>query len=60
MISFITYKKRTSLVNQVLLTKQYKNQIIDKKRIKKILSNIKKKSQKQNLDKKITNEIGRQ
>ena len=50
-------KQRTNLVDQVLLTKRYKNQIIDKKRIKKILSNIKKKSQKQKLDKKITNEI---
>ena len=50
-------KTRTRLVNQVLLTKKYKNQIIDKKRIKKILSNIKRKSQQRNLDKKITNEI---
>ena len=50
-------KKRTQLVNQVLLTKKYKNQIIDKKRIKKILSNIKRKSQQRSLDNKITNEI---
>ena len=50
-------KKRTNLVNQVLLTKKYKNQIIDKKRIKKILNNIKIKSKKRNLDTKITNEI---
>ncbi len=50
-------KKRTLLVNQVLLTKKFKNQIIDKKRIKKILSTIKSKSQKRNIDKKITNEI---
>ena len=50
-------KTRTQLVNQVLLTKKYKNQIIDKKRIKKILSNIKRKSQQRNLDNKITNEI---
>ncbi len=50
-------KRRTNLVNQVLLTKQYKNQIIDKKRIKKILSNIKSKSKKRNIDNKITNEI---
>ena len=28
-------KKRTLLVNQVLLTKKFKKQIIDKKRIKK-------------------------
>ena len=39
-------KKRTILVNEVLLTKKFKNQIIEKKRIKKILSNIKIKSQK--------------
>ena len=39
-------KKRIKLVNQVLLTKEFKNQIIDKKRIKKILSNIKSKSKK--------------
>tara|TARA_B100001758_G_C18147912_1_gene472484 strand:- start:119 stop:397 length:279 start_codon:yes stop_codon:yes gene_type:complete len=50
-------KKRTQLVNQVLLTKKYKSQIIDKKRIKKILSNIKRKSQQRSLDNKITNEI---
>ena len=50
-------QKRTILVNQVLLTKEFKNQIVDKKRIRKILSNIKKKSQKKNIDKKITNEI---
>ena len=36
-------KKRTELVKQVLKLKEYKNQIIDKKRIKVILSQIKKK-----------------
>ena len=50
-------KKRTDLVNKVLLTKKYKNQIVDKKRIKKILRNIKIKSQRRNLDARITNEI---
>tara|TARA_Y100000816_G_scaffold275890_1_gene244531 strand:- start:2118 stop:2396 length:279 start_codon:yes stop_codon:yes gene_type:complete len=50
-------KKRTNLVNKVLLTKKYKNQIVDKKRIKKILNNIKIKSKRRNLDSKITNEI---
>tara|TARA_B100000575_G_C22809238_1_gene476876 strand:- start:121 stop:399 length:279 start_codon:yes stop_codon:yes gene_type:complete len=50
-------KKRTLLVNQVLLTKKFKKQIIDKKRIKKILSNIRVKSQKRKIDKKITHEI---
>ena len=37
----VLVKKRTSLVNQVLLTIRYKYQIVDKKRIKKILKNIK-------------------
>ena len=50
-------KKRTLLVNQVLTTKTFKNQIIDKKRIKKILSNIKLKSKRKKIDVKITNEI---
>ncbi len=50
-------KKRTHLVNQVLLTKKFKSQIIDKKRIRKILSNIRIKSKKRKLDTKITNEI---
>ncbi len=53
----ILVKKRIFLVNQVLLTKKYKNEIIDKKRISKILSNIKKKSKMRNIDTKITNEI---
>ncbi len=50
-------KKRTLLVNQVLLTKTFKNQIIDKKRIRKILTNIKMKSIKKKIDTNITNEI---
>ena len=50
-------KKRTNLVNQVLLTKTFKNQIVDKKRIRKILANIKSKSKKKKLDTKVTNEI---
>ena len=50
-------KKRTSIVKQVLSTKEYKKQIVDKKRINKILSNIKKKSLKNNIDPKITNRI---
>ena len=47
-------KKRTSLVNQVLKTKKFKNQVIDKKRIKKILINIRKKSKLKNIDNRIT------
>tara|TARA_B100000941_G_scaffold285277_1_gene257090 strand:- start:7796 stop:8074 length:279 start_codon:yes stop_codon:yes gene_type:complete len=53
----ILIKKRTTLVNKVLLTKNYKNQIVDNKRIRKILSNIRKKSIKKKIDPKITNEI---
>ena len=36
-------KKRTGLVKQVLALKEKKNQIVDQKRIKSILNNIKKK-----------------
>ena len=50
-------KKRTFLVKKVLLLKEKKNQIVDKKRIKEILLNIKKKSVKNNIDPKITNKI---
>ena len=50
-------KKRTNLVNEVLKLKDYKNQIIDNKRIKIILNRIKKKSIKNNIDPKITNRI---
>ena len=51
------FKKRTSIIKQVLGLKEYKKQIVDKKRINKILSNIKKKSLKNNIDPKITNRI---
>jgi len=50
-------KTRTKLVDQVLDNKKYKKDIIDKKRIKIILKNIKKKSQKNNIDPRITNRI---
>tara|TARA_B100000902_G_scaffold291644_1_gene278023 strand:+ start:1881 stop:2171 length:291 start_codon:yes stop_codon:yes gene_type:complete len=50
-------KKRTNLVKKVLALKENKNQIIDKKRIKTILKNIKKKSLKNNIDPKITHRI---
>ena len=52
-------KKRTFLVKKVLLLKEKKNQIVDKKRIKEILLNIRKKSVKNNIDPKITNKIWR-
>ena len=50
-------KKRTNLVDQVLNLKDFKKQIVDKKRIKTILSKIKKKSTNQKIDPKITNRI---
>ena len=50
-------KKRTFLVKKVLELKEKKNQIVDKKRIKKILSSIKKKSIKNQIDPRITNKI---
>ena len=50
-------KIRTNLVNEVVKLKEYKNEIVDKKRISLILKNIKKKSIKNKIDPKITNRI---
>ena len=50
-------KKRTELVKEVLKLKKNKNQIVDKKRIKFILNQIRKKSIKNRIDPKITNRI---
>ena len=50
-------KKRTLLVKKVLELKEYKNEIVDRKRIKKILKNIKKKSIQNKIDPKITKRI---
>ena len=50
-------KKRTELVKKVLNLKEHKNQIIDRKRIKNILIQIRKKSIKNNLDPKVTQKI---
>jgi|TARA_Y100000310_G_scaffold123730_1_gene122500 chorismate mutase len=50
-------KIRTNLVNGVLKQKKYKSQIIDKVRIKEILTLIKKKSISRKIDPKITNKI---
>ena len=50
-------KKRTNIIKQVISTKEYKYEIVDKKRINRILSNIKNKSLKNNIDPKITNRI---
>ena len=52
-------KKRTNLVNQVLKLKEKKKEIIDNKRIKIILKNIRKKSITNKIDPKITNRIWR-
>ena len=50
-------KKRTKVIDNVIKIKEFKNQIVDKKRIKVILSKIKKLSIKNKLDPKITNRI---
>ena len=50
-------KKRTNLVKKVLSLKERKNQIVDQKRIKIILKNIRRKSLRNNIDPKITNKI---
>ena len=50
-------KKRTNLVKQVLSLKVNKNEIVDHKRINKILREIKKKSIRNNIDPKITRRI---
>ena len=50
-------KKRTILVKEVLKLKDYKHQIIDKKRINLILKQIKIKSIRNKIDPKITNRI---
>tara|TARA_Y100001958_G_scaffold137507_1_gene110076 strand:+ start:337 stop:627 length:291 start_codon:yes stop_codon:yes gene_type:complete len=50
-------KKRTNLVKKVLALKEKKNQIVDQKRIKSILKDIRKKSLKNNIDPRITYRI---
>ena len=50
-------KRRTSLVKKVLALKEKKSEIIDQRRIKTILNNIRKKSLKNDIDPKITNRI---
>tara|TARA_B100001939_G_scaffold236658_1_gene204181 strand:+ start:676 stop:966 length:291 start_codon:yes stop_codon:yes gene_type:complete len=50
-------KKRTQLVDEVVKLKKYKKEIVDKKRIKIILSKIRKKSIQQKIDPNITNRI---
>ena len=50
-------KKRTTIIKKVLSLKEYKKEIIDKKRITTILTKIKKESLKINIDPKITRRI---
>ena len=50
-------KNRTGLVKEVIKLKEFKKEIVDKKRINFILDKIKVKSKKLNIDPKITNRI---
>ena len=50
-------KKRTNLVKKVLELKEKQYQIVDQKRIKTILKNIRKKSLKKNIDTELTKRI---
>ena len=50
-------KKRTLLVNEVVKLKKFKKEIVDKKRIRVILTKIRKKSIQQKIDPSITNRI---
>jgi chorismate mutase len=52
LLSLIKY--RTNLVNKVIKLKEFKKEIVDKKRINLILNKIKRKSKKLNIDPKIT------
>ena len=50
-------KDRSYLVNEVLRLKEFKKEIVDKKRINYILGKINKKSRKLNIDPKVTKRI---
>ena len=54
---FNLIKKRTRIVKYMLSLKRYRNQIVDYKRINKILKNIKNKSIKNKVDYKTTRRI---
>ena len=54
---FYLIKKRAKIVKYMLSLKQFKNQIVDKKRTNAILKNIRKKSIKCGVDPKITSRI---
>ena len=51
---FHLIKKRSAIVKYMLSLKQFKNQIVDHKRINEILKKIKNKSVKQGIDPKLT------
>ncbi len=50
-------KKRSKLVDEVIINKKFKKDIVDKKRILVILKNIKIKSLKRKIDPMVTNKI---
>ena len=54
---FLLIKKRTQIVNHMLSLKKFKKQIIDHKRIKEIIKNIRKKSIKNKIDSTLTTKI---
>ena len=54
---FYLIKKRTQTVKYMLSLKKFKKQIIDHKRINRILKDIRKKSIKNKIDPRITNKI---
>ena len=54
---FNLIKRRTKIVRYMLSLKQFKNQIVDQKRINVILKNIRKKSVQHGVDSKVTSRI---
>ena len=54
---FNLIKRRTKIVRYMLSLKQFKNQIVDQKRINVILKNIRKKSMQHGIDPRITSRI---
>ena len=50
-------KKRTKLVDKILKQKTSKNQVVDKKRIRIVLSNIKRKAKKRGIDSELAKNI---
>ena len=54
---FDLLKKRTQIIRYMLSLKKFKKQIVDKKRINKILKKIRKKSIEINIDPKITHRV---